>query len=267
MPNAKELPAFLVLLMVSMIGRLAFAQNAPALLVVPSRATMLVGDTRTFRAVGKDGRKQQNVTWNVSPEHAATLTAADDEATLRASEPSATLVLTAHTGSDSAEASIEIRSGTALPTGTALWSVTNLPDCKTTKMSQAVPTANGPDLYVEEACPDGTYIRAMTADGREIWRRRLGDYAAVPSRPGLTTKEKTQPAESLNLTARSLCDDVSSGMTKNAVSKLVGDRNLRLEDKERKSDSWMIEEEHFNCKIVFNGTGTVAKKTKIIITD
>ena len=56
-------------------------------------------------------------------------------------------------------------------------------------------------------------------------------------------------------------------MTKNAVSKLVGARNLRLEDKERESDSWMIEEEHFNCKIVFNGTGTVAKKTKIIIAD
>jgi hypothetical protein len=37
--------AFLVLLIVSMIGRLAFAQNAPALLVVPSKATMLVGDT------------------------------------------------------------------------------------------------------------------------------------------------------------------------------------------------------------------------------
>jgi hypothetical protein len=252
--------------MVSMIGRLAFAQNAPALLVVPSKATMLVGDTRTFRAVGKDGRKQQNVTWSVSPEHAATLTVADDEATLRASEPSATVVLTAH-GGDSAEASIEIRSGAALSPGTALWSVTNLPGCKTTKMSQAVPTANGPDLYVEEACPDGTYIRAMTADGREIWRRRLGDHAAVPSRPGLTTKEKTQPAERLNLTARSLCDDVSSGMTKGAVSKLVGDRNLRLDDKERESDSWMIEEEHFHCKIVFNGTGTVAKKTKIIIMD
>jgi hypothetical protein len=61
--------AFLALLVVSMIGRLAFAQTTPALLVVPSKAVMLVGDTRTFRAVGKDGRKQQNVTWDVSPEH------------------------------------------------------------------------------------------------------------------------------------------------------------------------------------------------------
>ena len=133
-------------------------------------------------------------------------------------------------------------------------------------MTQAVPTANGPDLYVEEACPDGTYVRAMTADGREIWRRRLGDLAA-PSRPGHTTKEKAQPAERLNLSAQSLCDDVSSGMTKDAVSKLAQDRNLRLEDKERESDSWMIEEQHFHCKIVFNETGTVARKKKIIIAD
>jgi len=195
------------------------------------------------------------------------LTAADDEATLRASEPFATVVLTAHAGGDSAEASIEIRSGTALPTGTALWSVSHLPGCTTTKMSQAVPSANGPDLYDEEACPDGTYIRAMTADGREIWRRRLGDLAAVPSRPGLTTKEKTPAAERLNLTSHSLCDDVSPGMTRDAVSKLAQDRNLRLDKKERESGSWMIEEEHFHCKIVFNEIGTVAKKTKIIVTD
>jgi hypothetical protein len=256
--------AFVALLMVS---SLAAAQNPPALLVVPSKAIMLVGDTRTFRAVGKDGRKQQNVTWNVSPERAVTLTAADDEATLRATEPSATVVLTAHSGADSAEASIEIRSGTAMAAGTALWSVTNLPGCKTTKMSQAVPTANGPDLYVEEACPDGNYVRAMTADGREIWRRRLGDIAATPSRHNLTTREKPQPAERLNLSVHSLCDDVSSGMTKDAVSKLAQDRSLRLGDKERESDRWMIEEEHFHCKIVFNATGTVMKKTKIIITD
>jgi hypothetical protein len=258
--------AVLVLFMVGMIGRLAFSQTPPALLVVPTKAIMLVGDTRTFRAVGKDGRKQQNVTWNVSPEHAATLTTEGDEATLQATEPSATVVLTAHAGADSAEASIEIRSGTAMAAGTALWSVTNLPGCKTAKMSQAVPTANGPDLYVEEACPDGTFIRAVTADGREIWRRRLGDHAA-PSRPNLTTKEKTQPAERLNLSARSLCDDVSSGMTKDAVSKLVEDRNLRLQEKERQSDSWVIEEQGFRCKIVFNEAGTMMKKTKIIITD
>ncbi len=48
-----ECATVLSLLAVSMIGQLTFAQNSTALLVVPSKATMLVGDTHTFRAVGR----------------------------------------------------------------------------------------------------------------------------------------------------------------------------------------------------------------------
>jgi len=51
--------------MSGMVGRLVFAQNPPSLLVEPSKAVMLVGYSRTFRAVGEDGRKRQNVAWNV----------------------------------------------------------------------------------------------------------------------------------------------------------------------------------------------------------
>ena len=99
-------------LLISTVGRPALTQNLPALLVVPNKSVMLVGETRTFRAVGKDGRKQQNVTWSVSSEHAAALTSEGDEATLHATEPYATVTLTAHAGTDSAEASVEIRPGT-----------------------------------------------------------------------------------------------------------------------------------------------------------
>jgi hypothetical protein len=62
-----------------MIAEVAFAQEPPTLLVVPSKSTMLVGDTRTFRAVGRDARTSHNVRWSVSPEHAATLTTDGDE--------------------------------------------------------------------------------------------------------------------------------------------------------------------------------------------
>jgi hypothetical protein len=85
----------LSMLAISMIGQLSLAQNSPALLVVPSKATMLVGDTHTFRAVGKDGRIRHNVRWSVSSEHAATLTTDGDEAILQADEPYSSLVLTA----------------------------------------------------------------------------------------------------------------------------------------------------------------------------
>jgi hypothetical protein len=56
-------------------------------------------------------------------------------------------------------------------------------------------------------------------------------------------------------------------MTRDVVSKLAQNRNLRVDEKERESGSWMIEERNFQCKIVFNEIGTVAKKTKIIVTD
>ncbi len=247
-------------------GRLVFAQDAPALSVVPTKATMLVGETRTFRAVGKDGRLRHSVRWGVSPEHAAKLTVAGDEATIQAVEPSPTVVLSAYAEGDSSEASIEIRSGRSLATGTVMWSVSALPGCKSTKMSQAVPSANGPDIYDEESCPDGAYVRALTADGRELWRRKLGGSLA-PMSPGPKGKEETQPAEHINLSARSVCDDISPGMTKDSVSKLVQDRNLPLGEKERESNSWVFEEHNLRCTIWFGEAGTVVKNKKIIVSD
>ena len=255
----------LSLLAVNMIGQLAFAQNSTALLVVPSKATMLVGDTHTFRAVGKDGRMRHNVRWSVSSGRAATLTTDGDEATLQANEPSSSLVLTAYAEGDFSEATLEIRSGTSLPIGTTKWSVTELPGCKTAKIIPAVPSAGGPDVYVQESCPDGTYVRSITEDGRELWRRRI-DGPLAPLPPELKGKEEAHVGH-INLSAHSLCDDVSSGMTKDAVSKLAQDRSFRLEEKERESNNWVIEERNFRCNILFDNAATVVKKKKIIITD
>ena len=179
---------------------------------------------------------------------------------LRPDEPSSTVVLTAYAEGESSEASIEIRSGPSLPIGTMKWSVSSLPGCKSMKMTQAVPSANGPDIYVQEACPDGTYVRAITDDGRELWRRKIG----VPLAPELKAKEETEPAEHISLSTRSLCDDIFSGMTKDSVSKIAQDHNLRLGEKERQGNNWVIEERNFRCKILFDNAATVVKKKKII---
>ena len=186
-----------VLLVASMVGGLLFAQDPPALTISPAKATMLVGDTRTFRAVGRDGRMRHAVRWSVSSAQAVTLTTDGDEAILQAKEPSSAVVLTGYADGDSAEANVEIHRG-PLPAGTAIWSVAAMPGCKTRKMTQAVPSANGPDLYVEEDCPQGTLIRALTADGRELWRTQLGASGArVPDAP--SAKEEVQSHEPLNL--------------------------------------------------------------------
>jgi hypothetical protein len=249
----------------SRTGRLVLAQEAPALSVVPTKATMLVGETRTFRAVGADGRLRHNVRWGVSPEHAAKLTVAGDEATIQAEEASSTVVLTAYADGDSSEAGIEIRSGRSLAAGTMMWSVSPLPGCKSTKMTQAVPSANGPDIYDEESCPDGAYVRALTADGRELWRRKLGGSLAPMSPP--REKEENQPAEHINLSARSVCDEISAGMSKDGVSRLAQDRSLQLGEKERQGNSWVFEEHNVRCTILFGEAGTVVKNKKIITSD
>ena len=129
-----------------------------------------------------------------------------------------------------------------------------------------MPSANGPDIYVEESCPDGLYVRAITDDGRELWRRKIGGPLA-PVAPGLEGKKEPQPAEHISLSTRSLCDEISSGMTKDGVSRLSQDRNLRIGEKERQSNSWVFEEPNFRCTILFGEAGTVVKNKKVIITN
>jgi hypothetical protein len=228
---------------------------------------MMVGETRTFRAVGKDGRIRHSVRWSISPESAAALSVSGDEATVQAKQASSRLYLTAHAESDSAEAMIEILSGSAPPTGTLLWTVAPIPGCKSVKLTQAVPSATGPDLYDQEQCPRGDVIRALTADGREIWRKQISGtgtaFQVEPVREALP-----QSGEHLNLKATSICDVVLSGMAKEEVSRLATARNLHLDGRQRQSDNWAIEEEGFNCTISFDGkTGAVVKKKKTIVSD
>lgn len=250
---------------INMIAPLGFSQSPPALLIAPSKATILVGETHTFRAVGKDGRMRHDARWSVSPVQAATLTTEGDEAILEAKEPSSAVLLTAYAGGDTAEARIEIRSGTSLPMGTVKWSVTELPGCKTTKITPAVPSANGPDIYVQETCVEGTFIRAILDDGREIWRRKIGETTVPPI--GISAKDASPQAEHIDSNPRSICDIVPLGLTKDTVSALARERNLLIADRKQDSIGWEIEERGARCKIIFDSAGIVVKKRKTIITD
>jgi len=259
--------ACMALLATGVAATHAFAQDPLALTISPGKATMLVGEMHTFRAVGKDGRMRHNVRWGLSPEQAASLTVNGDEATVEAKEVSSSVLLTAYAEGDSATAAVEIRSGDTLPIGTAKWSVSEMPGCKDEKIIPAVPSAGGPDIYVREACPQGEFVRAITDDGRELWRRQIsGPGATMPAAPA--AKAETTTAAHLNLRGTSVCDAVVLGMTKNDVSKLIDGRELRLEEKQRQRDNWALEEEGFRCSISFDGkTATVVKKKKTIVTD
>lgn len=241
------------------------AQNPPAVLVVPSKVTMVIGETHTFRAVDKDGRMLHDVRWSVSPEQATTLLGTGDEATLQANQTASRVILTASAAGDIAEANIEIRSGMSLPTGSVKWSVTELPGCKTTKIIPAVPSAGGPDVYVQETCPDGTYIRAITDDGRELWRRRISDTPALAGQG--KADDSAEAAQHLDTAARSICLDISPGMSKEDVAGLVESRNIALGGEERKKNSWLLEESGSSCLVWFDQSGVVLRKKKIIVTE
>jgi hypothetical protein len=255
-------------------------------MVSPDKATMLVGEAHTFRAVGKDGRIRHNVRWGISPQHAAAITVNGDEVTLQAREASPSVLLTASAEGDSADASIEIRPVGDMPVGTRIWSVSPTPGCKATKMTQAVPSANGPDLYVQEDCSDGTMIRALTADGRELWRRRFGSSGAPDNMAGpiaqgayigmlpngvsskAPSKSDEPTGEHIGPHATSVCDAIQVNMTRDDAFRTVTEHKIRLDARQRQGDSWMIEEDGFQCTISFDGkTQTVVKKKKTIVTD
>lgn len=281
MPFRNRLP----ILALSILLSLCVLAQAPARLTVsPNKATMLVGETRTFRAVGKDGRIRPNVRWEISPRYAAEVTMNGDEVTVTAREASPSVMLTATTEGDSADASIEIRAQGDLKPGTTLWSVAPTPGCKTTQMIQAVPSANGPDLYVQETCPDGTMLRALTSDGRELWRKMLAGKsvgAAVPTSNGPyvgflpngpTSPAPVKPAEPvgahINSHSTSMCDAVSAGMTRDDAMNAATQHNIKLDATQRQRDTWVIEEQGSSCTISFDATtGNVVKKKKTIVTD
>ena len=276
----------IVVLCAGMMSLCASAQTPQSMTVSPDKATMLVGEARTFHAVGKDGRVRHNVRWGISPQNAAAITVNGDEVAVQAREASPSVLLTASADSDSADASIEIRRAGDMPVGTRIWSVSPTPGCRATKMTQAVPSANGPDLYVEEACPEGSMIRALTSDGRELWRRPFGSAGAtgnvagpIASGPyigmlpnGVSSKapgKVDEPvAEHVSPHAASVCDAIQLGMTRNDVFKTIADRKDTLDARQRQSDNWSIEEEGSLCAISFDAnTGTVVKKKKTIVTE
>lgn len=270
-------------------GSLAYqallGQTLAPLTVSPNKATINAGSTQGFRAVGKDGRIRHNVRWSISPDQ-ATLTTQGDEATVTGKTPG-TVTLTANVDGDTAEATVEILGEQKMPVGTILWSVTPLPGCKSVKITQAVPSANGPDLYDQEQCADGQYIRALTSDGREIWRRQFGGTgettpsAAAPITKGpyigilpngATSAAPRMPAgsagEHIQSHAASICDVISPGMKREEVEKALSAHGISLIGKQRQQDTWLIEEAGSRCSISFDATGsTVFKKKKTIVTD
>jgi IPT/TIG domain/Glucodextranase, domain B/Bacterial Ig-like domain (group 2) len=141
--------------------------------VTPGPVIMVVGQTQTFTAVDDQGMRRPDVTWTVSDSTIATFVDSSPNTVVATAVGQVTL--TATVGAVTGQTTITVLpSGTALPIGTVLWSATPVSGCAAQQIVQAVATADGPDLYSLEQCPDGsTLVRAFKSTGEQLWQSQL----------------------------------------------------------------------------------------------
>jgi hypothetical protein len=135
----------------------------------------------------------------------------------------------------------------SLTTGDVIWSEGKIPDCKATKIIQAVPTANGPALYEQSDCEDGQYVAAYTADGIQLWRRKVSDIFAEGGSKNKNGSCSGLPANRLNVHSTSICDSVPMGSEQQKVRELVSQRGLSISEARDAQTTWTIDESNTQC--------------------
>jgi hypothetical protein len=137
--------------------------------VTPQSLSMIVGSSRTVSVVDSNGNPVQGLYWFATDPTIVSLSTADPPI-ITALAPG---TVTVYAG----EVPIAITvyaSGTAIPPGTPVWTNPPLPGFTLNQVVQAVPTANGPDLYSLEVDGNGNgQVRAFRSDGTSLWQQLL----------------------------------------------------------------------------------------------
>jgi hypothetical protein len=141
--------------------------------VSPAKVNMLVGQTQPFGAFDINGKTQTgSAEWSLSSSTSATFNAGGSGPEILA-KATGHFTVRAKLGSRYAEADVTVLEGTSLPTGSIRWTAAEIPGYKTKQVVPAVPSPNGPDVFVNEEGADGTsLIRAFTSDGIQLWMTR-----------------------------------------------------------------------------------------------
>lgn len=231
-----------------LIDAACLAQAVVAELVVtPSRAALPLGDVQYLAANGPDGRPLDGATWKV--EGPARITSSGREAVVEPIGPGDVTVV-AELNGKSAQAHLKVVA--ALPQGATRWSVDPvLEGGRTTKITPAVPAANGPDIYVNEASASGSLIRAIAADGRELWRNGSGVHP--PNWAGQQVS-RIDVAPGLLKT----CQDIISGMSLAEVKSAFSGRIPHEMSKDQRV--WLFQSGDVTCRVEFSKGGTVANR-------
>jgi hypothetical protein len=238
------------------------AQSSSFVVITPQSATLLMGESRSFRLVDQNGQFQRNVTWTISDPDALQATPGD-ELTITAKHPG-DFHIDAQSRSGSAEASVKVMEG-QLPVGTKIWTTPTAPGCKTIQLVQAMPSANGPDMYQTSHCEDGDYVTALTSDGRQLWRRRVGGSPA-PTGAVIENNENAAPAQ-LNPRSPSICNSLSTGTGQQAIRDLLHQRHLSFNEGPAGEREWIVDESNSQCELWFDEKLILVKKRKIFVAE
>lgn len=237
------------------------AQTPNLYQITPESVTILVGDSRPFRMVDRNGRGQHGVTWEVSDYYALEISAGDE--VLLTAKRAGDFRLKGRTDHGTAEATIKVAEGTSLPVGTVKWSAGKMAGCRTVKIVPAVPSARGPDIFEQSECQDGSYISAYTSEGVQMWRRRMGGGEPEKVEEG----NPAPTANRLNSRASSVCDSITVGMEQEKVREVLGVRHLSFREGAPGEHLWTVEESNAQCKVWFDEKPLVVRKRKTLVAD
>lgn len=170
-------------------GNIALAKihvtlNAPlpppnSIQITPAGANLSVGDYLQFTALDDQGRPRTDATWTVSNTNLATITT--DSSPWLTAVASGTVTLTATAQSVSAQAQINILTGTPSP-GTVSWSVGPLPGLPSSGsaifQANPLPIAGTPDVFDIDPNSQGEdgAIQALTVGGQRLWSFTLNGF-------------------------------------------------------------------------------------------
>src|SRR3954470_13240917 len=145
-------PMLIRLSLIVFLTAFAFGQEIPALVVTPSIATVLLGETRRFRAVDAMGNGDAHARWDSgSPD--VELESEGAEAVLYFNGPG-DYIIHAYGAGGSASATIHVLRAFAYAPGATKWSVESFNGCKTRQPVRAIPAPRSTnDVFMVDECP------------------------------------------------------------------------------------------------------------------
>jgi hypothetical protein len=181
----------------------------PSLRITPAVSNIPVGGTQQFTAIDNNGIPRQDVTWSISDTTLAGITVNGDDVAILSGLTPGQVTLTASDGTVTAQEQVTILSQASFTSGTTIWSAAPpAAGFSVQQLVQAVPSANGPNLYAISTSADGTQsmIQALRFDGEQLWQAQMPPITGttVPDSFGgliLTTCASGNPMTVMDLDA------------------------------------------------------------------